>query len=278
MIDGTCTAARLRSCSVSTTPSRHDDRTAGQSAPARACATSAHTSRADCCPAPDVRGRTGYYGPAHVERLRLVRELQADGFNLTAIGHLEDDRFGEEGLGLRQMLLQASRRRRPKILDVEEVVERFGGVATAERPARRQARPAPARRRRALRGLEPAAVARRRHAERTRRRAGAGVRPLEQLQRTRSPPHARSSGFSSKACGSRSRPPACRTTSGPTSAPRSSGCALGRRGAPRRVRADHEPGRRGRVRARTRTGPSVSQLRARAAAVDARARAGRPSR
>ncbi|MGK2936261.1 MAG: MerR family transcriptional regulator [Solirubrobacteraceae bacterium] len=96
----------------------------------------AHQSRG-LLPAPEVRGRTGYYGPAHVERLRLVRELQADGFNLAAIGHLlEDGRFGEEAVSLRQMLLQGFETETSEILDVEEVFERFGGVATADRVKR----------------------------------------------------------------------------------------------------------------------------------------------
>jgi hypothetical protein len=32
--------------------------------------------------------RTGYYGEAHLERLKLVRTMQAEGFNLEAIGCL----------------------------------------------------------------------------------------------------------------------------------------------------------------------------------------------
>src|SRR3977135_1028878 len=35
-------------------------------------------------PAPEVRARVGYYGPDHVARLRLILDLQADGFNLAA--------------------------------------------------------------------------------------------------------------------------------------------------------------------------------------------------
>jgi len=41
-------------------------------------------------PPPEVRGRTGYYGSEHVARIELVRELQADGFNLEAIKRLLD--------------------------------------------------------------------------------------------------------------------------------------------------------------------------------------------
>jgi DNA-binding transcriptional MerR regulator len=47
----------------------------------------AHQSRG-LLPAPEVRGRTGYYGPDHVARLELIKELQADGFNLDLIRRL----------------------------------------------------------------------------------------------------------------------------------------------------------------------------------------------
>lgn len=36
-------------------------------------------------PAPRLVGRTGYYGPAHVNRLRLVRDLLERGYTLTAV-------------------------------------------------------------------------------------------------------------------------------------------------------------------------------------------------
>jgi DNA-binding transcriptional MerR regulator len=49
----------------------------------------AHQSRG-LLPPPEVRGRTGYYGPDHVARLRLIQELQADGFNLDLIRRLLD--------------------------------------------------------------------------------------------------------------------------------------------------------------------------------------------
>ncbi len=47
----------------------------------------AHQSRG-LLPPPAVRGRTGYYGPEHLARLRLIVDMQADGFNLNAIRRL----------------------------------------------------------------------------------------------------------------------------------------------------------------------------------------------
>src|ERR1700742_1201753 len=39
-------------------------------------------------PPPEVRSRVGYYNAEHVARLRLILDLQADGFNLAAIERL----------------------------------------------------------------------------------------------------------------------------------------------------------------------------------------------
>jgi DNA-binding transcriptional MerR regulator len=89
----------------------------------------AHQSRG-LLPAPEVRGRTGYYGAEHAERLRLIRELQAEGFNLTAISRLlENERFGEEAVNLRQLLLAGFETEKTEILDATELAERFGGSA-----------------------------------------------------------------------------------------------------------------------------------------------------
>jgi DNA-binding transcriptional MerR regulator len=53
----------------------------------------AHQARGLLDP-PEVRARVGYYGPEHLAQLRLVRELQDDGFNLGAIKRLLDDTQG----------------------------------------------------------------------------------------------------------------------------------------------------------------------------------------
>jgi DNA-binding transcriptional MerR regulator len=50
----------------------------------------AHQARGLLAP-PEVRLRVGYYGPAHIAQLRLIRQLQEQGFNLTGIKRLLDD-------------------------------------------------------------------------------------------------------------------------------------------------------------------------------------------
>jgi len=55
-------------------------------------------------PPPEVRVRVGYYNAEHVARLRLILDLQADGFNLAAIERLlsGSDGLAERLLGLRK--------------------------------------------------------------------------------------------------------------------------------------------------------------------------------
>jgi DNA-binding transcriptional MerR regulator len=52
-----------------------------------------HQARGLLAP-PEVRLRVGYYGPAHVARLKLIRDLQDEGFNLNGIKRLLDDSDG----------------------------------------------------------------------------------------------------------------------------------------------------------------------------------------
>ena len=52
-------------------------------------------------PPPEVRGRTGFYGPEHVERLKLIKELQSEGLKLGGIKRLLGDP-GERILALKQ--------------------------------------------------------------------------------------------------------------------------------------------------------------------------------
>jgi DNA-binding transcriptional MerR regulator len=86
-----------------------------------------HQSRG-LLPPPEVRARTGYYGPDHVARLRLIQEMQAEGFKLSAISRL----IGEHGadadrfVGLRQAVTAPFADESPEVLSREELVERFG--------------------------------------------------------------------------------------------------------------------------------------------------------
>src|SRR5437763_10976097 len=54
----------------------------------------AHQSRG-LVPPPVLRGRTGYYGPEHVTRIELIRELQGEGVNLEGIRRLLEGAGGE---------------------------------------------------------------------------------------------------------------------------------------------------------------------------------------
>ncbi|MGN6816699.1 MAG: MerR family transcriptional regulator [Solirubrobacterales bacterium] len=86
-----------------------------------------HQSRG-LLPPPEVRARIGYYGPEHVSRLRLIQEMQAEGFKLSAISRL----IGEHGadadrfVGLRQAVTAPFATEAPEVLTREELVERFG--------------------------------------------------------------------------------------------------------------------------------------------------------
>jgi DNA-binding transcriptional MerR regulator len=86
-----------------------------------------HQSRG-LLPPPEVRSRIGYYGPEHVARLRLIQEMQGEGFKLSAIERL----IGEHGadadrfVGLRQAITAPFAAEQPEVYAREELVERFG--------------------------------------------------------------------------------------------------------------------------------------------------------
>jgi len=79
-------------------------------------------------PPPDVRARVGYYSAEHVARLRLILDLQADGFNLTAIERLlsGSDGLAERLLGLRRAVTAPFEPETPEIFTAEELAERYG--------------------------------------------------------------------------------------------------------------------------------------------------------
>jgi DNA-binding transcriptional MerR regulator len=79
-------------------------------------------------PPPEVRGRVGYYGPAHVERLRLIQELQAEGLKLEGIKRLLEESDGS-GEGLLRVKRAADAFEEPEsseVITLEELDERLG--------------------------------------------------------------------------------------------------------------------------------------------------------
>jgi DNA-binding transcriptional MerR regulator len=82
-------------------------------------------------PPPEVRARVGYYSAEHVARLRLILDLQADGFNLAAIERLlsGSDGLAERLLGLRQAVTAPYEPESPDFITAEELQARFGVVS-----------------------------------------------------------------------------------------------------------------------------------------------------
>ena len=88
----------------------------------------AHQSRG-LLPPPMIRGRTGFYGDEHLTRLRLIAEMQADGFNLKAIDRLlrgAGAGAAEELLGFKRALTTPFEHEEPEFIDEAELGSRFG--------------------------------------------------------------------------------------------------------------------------------------------------------
>jgi DNA-binding transcriptional MerR regulator len=79
-------------------------------------------------PAPEVRDRVGYYGPQHVSRLRLIQELQSEGFNLKGIERLLEQSPGpaEQFLSFKRALGASFETEEPQAFTRKELAERFG--------------------------------------------------------------------------------------------------------------------------------------------------------
>jgi DNA-binding transcriptional MerR regulator len=86
----------------------------------------AHQSRG-LLPPPEVRARTGYYGPEHAARLRLVQDLQAEGFNLKAIERLiaSSDGRSQHVLEFGRAALSAFSEE-PEVATAEDLLARVG--------------------------------------------------------------------------------------------------------------------------------------------------------
>jgi DNA-binding transcriptional MerR regulator len=87
----------------------------------------AHQSRG-LLPPPTVRGRTGYYGPAHLARIELIQEMQGQGFNLEAIRRLVDaaPTSSEEPLRFLRAVAEPYTNEEPEIVTGEELASRWG--------------------------------------------------------------------------------------------------------------------------------------------------------
>jgi DNA-binding transcriptional MerR regulator len=94
----------------------------------------AHQARGLLAP-PEVRARVGYYGPEHLEQLRLIRDLQEDGFNLSGIKRLLDDTRGtaERLQRFGEALSAVASSERGETLTLEELGRRFR-VSAKEAP------------------------------------------------------------------------------------------------------------------------------------------------
>ncbi|MCW2992358.1 MAG: MerR family transcriptional regulator [Solirubrobacterales bacterium] len=87
----------------------------------------AHQSRG-LLPPPEVEGRTGYYAAEHIARVELIRELQAEGFNLEAIRKLlaSAGGKGDEVLRFTRALREPFEDEAPEIVTAAELAEQTG--------------------------------------------------------------------------------------------------------------------------------------------------------
>jgi DNA-binding transcriptional MerR regulator len=87
----------------------------------------AHQSRG-LLPPPELRGRTGYYGPEHIARLELIQELQTEGFNLDLIKRLLDDAGGSssEVLRFKQSLARPFGGEEPQTVAIADLIAEWG--------------------------------------------------------------------------------------------------------------------------------------------------------
>jgi DNA-binding transcriptional MerR regulator len=92
-----------------------------------------HQSRG-LLPPPEVRARIGYYSNEHVARLRLIQEMQAQGFKLSAIKRLigEQGRSVEPFVGLKRAVTAPFETESPEVLSLTELTERFAGAGDRE--------------------------------------------------------------------------------------------------------------------------------------------------
>jgi DNA-binding transcriptional MerR regulator len=93
----------------------------------------AHQSRG-LLPPPVVEARTGYYDDEHLARIRLIQEMQAEGFNLKAIERLIEGSSGavEEAMGFKRAVLTPFGDEEPEYITQAELDERLRGPHDAK--------------------------------------------------------------------------------------------------------------------------------------------------
>ena len=94
----------------------------------------AHQSRG-LLPPPDIQGRTGYYGPEHVARLELIKDLQAEGFNLEAIKRIVERTPGSSSaavLDFTRALAEPFTDEPSEVVDAQHFTDRWGEQASRE--------------------------------------------------------------------------------------------------------------------------------------------------
>lgn len=90
----------------------------------------AHQSRG-LLPPPALEGRTGFYGSEHIARLKLIKDMQAAGFNLAAIKKLVEAAppgAAEEVLEFERTLLRPWGSEEAEVLDARQLAELSGPV------------------------------------------------------------------------------------------------------------------------------------------------------
>ena len=92
----------------------------------------AHQSRG-LLPPPEIRGRTGYYGPEHLDRLELIKDLQAEGFSLEVIKRILDSSPGTsaaEVLNFTRAVTEPFGGEEPELIEERELMARWGDQLT----------------------------------------------------------------------------------------------------------------------------------------------------
>jgi DNA-binding transcriptional MerR regulator len=92
----------------------------------------AHQSRG-LLPPPEIRGRTGYYGPEHIGRLELIKDLQAEGYSLEVIKRILDRSPGTtaaEVLNFTRAVTEPFSDEQPELVQQVEMAERWGDQLT----------------------------------------------------------------------------------------------------------------------------------------------------